>query len=331
MPIKSILFFLFGKIVKLASLLVAISFISFILISHSPIDPIQSYIGADITRVGPEQRENIEAYWGLNESLPSQYISWAKALVNGELGTSLLFRMPVIDIIQERFFASILLMSIAWLLSGIFGLLLGIIAGLKKESFLDKIIKGYCYLLSSTPTFWIGLLCLMIFSVWLGIFPVGLGTPAGVLEDDVTLFNRLQHLFLPALTLSIIGVANVTLHTRQKLIDVYNSEYIRYAKAKGEKGWTLLMRQGIRNISLPAISLQFTSFGELFGGAIIAEQIFSYPGLGQAIVQAGLGGDVPLFLGIVLFSAIFVFSGNAVADFLLRIVDPRIRKGGESH
>lgn len=327
MAYKNIVTFILGKLLKLTTLLIAISIISFILLSHSPIDPVQSYIGADITRVGPEQRDKIEEYWGLNEPLLNQYMNWSKSLLSGELGTSLLYRSPVMDILKERFLASIALMSVAWILTGILGFILGIVAGLKEGSILDRLIKGYCFMLSSTPTFWLGLLLLIVFSVWLGWFPVGLGAPVGMLSSEVSLLDRIHHLILPALTLSIVGVANVALHTRQKLIDVYKSEYIRFARAKGEKGFGLLMKHGLRNISLPAITLQFTSFGELFGGAVLAEQIFSYPGLGQAIVQAGLGGDMPLFLGIILFSTIFVFIGNSMADFLYKIIDPRIRKG----
>ncbi len=316
------------KLIRLITLLGAISLLSFILISNSPIDPVRSYIGADMMLVSPEQRQQIAEYWGLNESKTSQFFHWVKAVSQGDLGTSLLYRVPVTDVIAERFLASLALMAVAWGLSGLFGFILGSIAGMKQGSWLDRFIKGYCFILASTPTFWLGLVALMAFSVWLGWFPIGLGSPAGMLAEDVTLFDRLKHLVLPALTLSIVGVANVALHTRQKLVEVLNSDYVRFAKAKGEKGFSLYWRHGLRNISLPAISLQFASFGELFGGAVLAEQVFSYPGLGQAIVQAGLEGDVPLLLGIVLFSALFVFIGNLLADVFYRIIDPRIRAEG---
>lgn len=315
------------KFAKLVSLLITICILSFLLVSYSPIDPVQTYIGADMTRVSPEQRENIAEYWGLDESRTEQFFSWGKAVLEGNLGTSLIYRDSVSDVIAERFLTSLVLMGIAWLFSGVFGFLLGIIAGMQEGSIIDRIIKGYCFLLASTPAFWLGLLLLILFSVSLGWFPVGLASPAGILAEDVTFLERARHIFLPALTLSIVGVANVALHTRQKLIEVLHSEFARFAKAKGEKGFSLLWRHGLRNISLPAISLHFASFGELFGGAVLAEQVFSYPGLGQAVVQAGLGGDVPLLLGIVLFSAMFVFAGNLLADLLYKLIDPRMRKG----
>ncbi|MYL57410.1 ABC transporter permease subunit [Virgibacillus halodenitrificans] len=326
MQLKRVSLYVIKKTLKLVSLLIAISVLSFLLVSYSPIDPIQSYIGADMVRVSPEQRDNIAAYWGLDDSKTEQFLNWSKAVLQGNLGTSLIYRAPVADVIAERFLASLILMGIAWLMSGFIGFILGIISGIQEGSWVDRIIKGYCFILASTPAFWLALLCLMLFSVSLGWFPVGLASPAGILAEDVTWLERAKHLVLPALTLSIIGVANVALHTRQKLIEVLGSEYARFAKAKGETGFLLLWRHGLRNISLPAVSLHFASFGELFGGAVLAEQVFSYPGLGQAVVQAGLGGDIPLLLGIVLFSTLFVFAGNLLADLLYQFIDPRMRK-----
>jgi len=327
---KQLGIYLIQRIVKLVSLLFAVSILSFVLLSFSPIDPIQSYIGADMTRVSPEQRENITEHWGLNESKTEQFINWGKAILQGDLGTSMLYRAPVSDVIAERFIASFMLMILAWAISGLFGFILGIVAGMNKGSWIDRFIKMYCYVLQSTPTFWLGLLLLMLFAVWLGWFPIGLGTPSGVITEDVSFMDRLPHLFLPALTLSIVGVSNVALHTRQKVVDVFESDFIRYGRAKGEQGHSLLWNHGLRNIALPAISVHFASFGELFTGSVLAEQVFSYPGLGEATVQAGLAGDVPLLLGIVLFTTIFVYIGNTIADVLYKVIDPRLRNEVDS-
>ncbi|WP_066150963.1 ABC transporter permease [Halalkalibacter krulwichiae] len=318
--------FLINKSFRLATLLFAVCLLSFILISYSPVDPIQAYIGADMMRVGPEQREQITEAWGLDKNPAQQFISWSSSVLRGDLGTSMIYRQPVSDVIKEKFLNSLVLMLTAWVFSGLIGFVLGITAAMKKDSWLDHLIKWYCYTLASTPAFWMGLLLMLIFSVSLGWFPIGMGVPAGVLAEEVTVSERIKHLVLPALTLSIIGVANVALHTRQKLIEVLSSDYILFARAKGEKGFSLLIRHGLRNIALPAITLQFAAFGELFGGAVIAEQVFSYPGLGQATVEAGIRGDVPLLLGLVIFSAFFVFVGNTIADYIYRVVDPRVKE-----
>lgn len=319
-----------GKALRMISLLIALCIVSFILVKNSPIDPVQAYIGADMMRVSEEQREQIAENWGLDKPPVEQFLNWAGAIVQGDFGTSMIYRAPVLEVIGNRFAASLALMGVAWLLSGIFGFLMGVVAGMNKGKLIDRAIKWYCLTLAATPTFWLGLILLMIFSVWLGWFPIGLGVPVGVLSENVTLSEKIYHLILPALTLSIVGVANIALHTRQKLLDVLESDYILFARANGESGLGLVWKHGVRNIALPAVTLQFASFSELFGGSVLAEQVFSYPGLGQATVQAGLRGDVPLLLGIVLISAIFVFTGNLIGDIICSVVDPRIKEGRAS-
>lgn len=324
---KGLALFFVRKALRMATLLAALCLLSFVLMKTSPIDPVQAYVGADMLNVSAEQRLQIAERWGLDKPASEQLASWLLAVAHGDFGTSMIFRRPVLDIIGERFFASLLLMGAAWLLSGAAGFVLGTVAGMRRGTWLDRLIKWYCLTLASTPTFWLGLLFLMVFGVWLDWFPIGLGVPAGVLAEEVTWSQRLHHLILPALTLSVLGVANVALHTRQKLLDVLASDYVLFARARGEEGFGLFWRHGLRNVALPAITLQFASFSELFGGAVLAEQVFSYPGLGQTIVEAGLRGDVPLLLGIVIFSSLFVFAGNLLADLIYHVVDPRIREG----
>ena len=318
---EKILKFLGKKIVRFIILL------SFILIDLSPINPVKTYISNVI--ISADQIAKLEAYWGVNEPITSKMVNWLGNVVKGDLGTSLIFRIPVIDVIKERFTASLVLMITSWLFSGVLGFLLGVIAGFKKDTIIDKAIKVYCYILQSAPAFWIALVMLMVFSIYLGWFPSGLGVPIGSLSENVTFWEWLNRLILPMVTLSIVGVASITLYTRDKLIEVMNSDYFLFAKARGERGWNLITRHGIRNILLPAITLQFLGFSELFGGAVLVEQIFTYPGIGQAAVSAGLRSDVPLLLGIVIFSAIFVYCGNLIADILYNFVDPRIKEGEE--
>lgn len=325
--LRTVVSFLLRKICKLLLLLFAVCTISFWLVELSPIDPIQAYVGADMMLVSPEQREAIAQYWGLDKPPVERFWQWVAAIIQGDLGTSMIHRRPVAEVITERFLHSLALLFSAWLLSGLIGFAAGVIAALKRDTWLDRLIKWYCYTLASTPSFWVGILLIMIFSVRLGWLPVGLSVPIGMLAEDVSWADRIRHMILPALTLSMVGISAVALHTRQKMIDVLNSEYFLFARARGEQGFTLLWRHGLRNVLLPAITLQFASFNELFGGAVLAEQVFSYPGLGQTTIEAGLRGDVPLLLGIVLFSAIFVFIGNTAADLLYRLVDPRVREG----
>lgn len=315
--------------VKIITLLLAVSIITFVLVSASPIDPVQQYILGLGTAVSPEQRAEMEDYWGVNEPPVERYFSWLSELLQGNLGESAIYRRPVADIIGERFLNSLALMLCAWILSGIIGFTLGCVMGMHKGRLPDKILKKVCYILSSVPTFWLGLVFLLVFSVWLKWFPVGFSSPIGILSKDVALWQKLYHLVLPAFTLSLMSFANIALHTRQKLVDVLNSEYILFARARGECKWTILRRHGLRNILLPALTLQFASFAELFGGSVMAENVFSYPGLGSAVSAAGLNSDVPLLLGVTLFSAIFVAVGNMIANLLYGIIDPQIQEVDE--
>jgi len=276
--------------------------------------------------ITPEKKAQLEEYWGVNTPPQEKFLNWAGNILKGYFGTSLIYRIPVTDVIKERFTASLILMAVSWLISGVLGFILGITARMRREAWIDRIIKTYCYTLAATPTFWLALVLLMVFSVHLGWFPIGLSVPIGVTADNVTFFDWLYRLILPALTLSLLGVSKIATFTREKLIEVLSSDYVLFAKARGEKGLNLVLRHGVRNVALPAVTLQFLGFSELFGGAILVEQVFSYPGMGQAAVAAELRSDVPLLLGIVLVSALFVFFGNTIADIIYEFVDPRIKQ-----
>ena len=318
--------FLTKKVLKLITLLVALCIITFVLMELSPIDPVTAYVGAS-TKVSAEQRQLIAEHWGLNKPPIIRFWSWFKSIISGDWGTSMIYRRPVLEVIGQKFMSSIWLMGISWILSGIIGFILGIIAGIKEGKLIDKIIRGYCYIIMSTPTFWLGILFIILFSVKLGWFPVALSVPIGVLSENVGFAERMQHIILPALTLSIISISSICMNTRQKVIEIMESDYILFAKARGESQISIIFNHVLKNVSLPAITLQFLSFSELFGGTIFVEQVFSYPGLGQATVSAGLKGDLPLLMGIAIISLVFVYSGNIIADLLYRVIDPRIKEG----
>ncbi len=313
-------------------LLLAVSIIVFALVSLSPIDPVQANVGQSAyLNMSPEKRAALAEYWGSNVPLWERYFNWISAFLQGDMGTSLRYNAPVAQVIATRAANTLLLMLVAWVVSGVLGFALGVVAAMKRGSWVDKLVKGYCFVLAATPAFWIGLVFLIVFAVWLGWFPVGFSVPIGQSAADVTIVDALHHLVLPALTLSVVGVANIAMHTREKAIDVMESDYIRFARARGLTPWQALRAHGLRNLLLPAITLQFASISEIFGGSVLVEQVFSYPGLGQAAVTAGLGSDVALLAAIAVFSAALVFVGNLIANILYGVVDPRIRKGEGSH
>ena len=301
------------KFIRMGTLLLGVSLVTFLLMSASPLDPLQTNVGETaLGSMSREQVENLRAYWGVDTPAAERYLGWLGNALTGDLGESLLYRQPVLAVVGQRLSGSVLLLLTAWLLSGILGLALGVLSGAFRGRLPDRLIRGYCLVISSTPAFWLAILLLLIFSVWLGWLPVGLSVPAGMEAQAVTALDRLRH---------------AVLHTREKLVDVLESDYVLFARARGESWRSIVLRHGLRNVLLPAITLQFASVSEIIGGSVLVEQVFSYPGLGQAAVEAGLGSDLPLLLGITVITAAIVFLGNLIADLLYGVVDPRIRRG----
>lgn len=320
--------FIAKKIIRMAVLLFLVSVLTFALVSASPLDPLATNVGqAALGSMSQEQIARLQEYWGVGVPPVERFFSWAKDFFRGDFGMSLLYRQPVMQVIGVKLKNSLWLMVTAWVLSGLVGFGLGILAGKKPGSAADRIISAYALVTASTPAFWLALVFLMVFAVWLGWLPIGLSVPIGVEASGVTMGDRIAHAVLPALTLSVTGISNIALHTREKMAEAMESDYVLFARARGESEGRIAIQHGIRNVLLPAMTLQFASISEIFGGSVLVEQVFSYPGLGQAAVSAGLGGDVPLLLGITVITAAIVFAGNLTADILYRAVDPRI--GGE--
>lgn len=314
------------KLFRMVLLLLGVSLTAFLLMDASPLDPLQTSIGqVALGTMSPEQITKLEDYWGVNTPAGERYLNWLGSALRGDFGNSLLYRRPVAEVIGQRLSNSMCLLAFAWGVSGGLGVALGVLAGANRGRWPDRLVRGGCLIISSTPAFWLALLLLMVCSVWLKILPVGFSVPIGTVAEAVTLGERLRHAVLPAITLSLTGLASIALHTREKVVDVLDKDYILFARARGERH--ILRRHVLRNVALPAITLQFASIGELIGGSVLVEQVFSYPGLGQAAVSAGLGGDLPLLLGVTVSTAALVFGGNLAADLLYGVIDPRIRRG----
>lgn len=315
-----------SECIRMMLLLIAVSIMSFVLIVKAPIDPLVSYIGTNST-ISEEARQEIADEWGLNDPLPERFITWGEHALKGDLGMSITYKKPVSEVIKTRFSYSIVLMALSWILSGVIGFILGVICGIKEGSLFDRATKVFCLGVKSAPVFWIGLLVLSVFAVQLGWFPIGMAVPAGTLASEVSIWSRIHHLILPVLTLTIVSISEVVLYTRRKVIETMNSNFILYAKVRGENQKQIIKRHILKNVLLPAVTVQFSSFSELFGGMALAETVFAYPGIGTAITAAATNADVPLLLGISVFSALFVFAGNVIANILYGVFNPVIREG----
>lgn len=318
------------KVMRFLLLLMAVTAIAFIFVSFSPMDPIVQYTTRHGMSLSDEQKALLMEQWDMQKPLLTRYFSWLSHVFQGDLGYSYMYSRPVISIIIESVGASLLLMSISWVLQGILGFFLGILAGIHHDRLLDNIIKTFAIITTATPTYWMAILCILIFSVKLQWFPIGFGTPIGMEGTQVTFWDRLYHSILPALTLAIIGTGRIILHTREKVIETMNEDFVLYQRSRGYEGWSLIWKAALRNVMLPAVTLQFMNFSELFSGTILAEQAFNYPGLGKYTVNAGVQGDLPLLLGITIFCAMFVYVGNQCADGVAKYVDYRTKRRYEA-
>ncbi|WP_313534503.1 ABC transporter permease [Haematobacter sp.] len=318
---------LLWPVLRLPAVLLAVALAAFLLMKTSPVDPVDAYLGPAMAHLGPERKAEIAARWALDRPAGEQFLHWARNLLAGDWGFSTSFNAPVAEVLRARLGPSALLAGGAWLLSGLLGFGLALVAAGWRGRWPDRLIKGYCYLLAATPTFWLAMLLLLLFSVALRWTPVCCAGPIGVPAEEVTVAMRLAHLILPLAVLTLFGVAQVALHVRAKLVEVLASDHVLLARAQGAGRWDILLRHGAPNAALPAITILFASTGEIFGGSILAEQVFAWPGLGRATVQAGLQGDVALLLAITLVTAAVVASANTVADLLYRLVDPRLHRG----
>lgn len=308
-------------LLRFICLLLVTAFGVFILLSYSPIDPIKAYIGNDLMHVPPEQYPLIAARWGLDQPLWMQFWHWFSQLLQGDMGYSMLYNTPVSQVIADRLAPSLALLLSAWLFSGVMGFGLGLVAGRYLNRWPDKAISTLSYLLASIPVFWVGLLLLSLFAVSLQWAPICCAWPIGLDEQTSTLSQKVHHLVLPVVALGMLGIGNIALHTRSKVAEVMNSEFIHYAKAQGDKGWPMVSFHVVKHAVTPAICLQFASMGELLSGALLAEKVFAYPGLGQATIDAGLRGDIPLLMGIVMLCAVVIFFSNSISDMMLKSVN----------
>lgn len=313
------------RVACLPLILLAVAAITFGLAWASPYDPAESYAGSVAGQEGLslEVLDSYRARWGLDDPMPVQFGRWLGNLVTGDLGRSHLFSGdPVADVIGRRIGVSSLLVatSLALVLSG--SLFLGTLAVRFKDSVLDHGIRMLAYLSTFAPSFWVGLLAIIVFGVHLGWFPTG-GTADP--RDPAAGLISLPYLVLPAITLALSQQGWFTLFVRSSLIEAMNSDHVRFARSQGAPRTTALLREALPNSLLPFITLIGTHIPELIGGTVLVETVFGWPGLGDLARRAAVGVDLPLLLAIILAGAVLTVLGNLAADLAYRAADPRIR------
>ena len=277
------------QLIRMLRLIFCASLAAFVLLSLSPIDPLQQNVGqAAMGSMSAEQIQRLQAYWGVDTPPLERFAAWVQGMLRGDFGVSLLYRQPVLTVIGAKLANSLWLLVLAWVISGLLGFGLGVLAGAMQGRWPDKLIRGWSMLIASTPAFWVALLLLMIFGVWLKLLPVGLSVPIGLEATAVTLVDRLRHAILPALALSITGTASVCLHTRQKTIQALESDFVLFARARGgAKG--ILLRHVLRHVLLPAITLRLPAWVSCWAAPVLVEQVFFLSGSRSGHGDSGPG------------------------------------------
>jgi ABC-type dipeptide/oligopeptide/nickel transport system permease component len=286
-----------------------VSVLVFVLLRLAPGDPVSLLLAETAT---PAQMEATREKWGLNEPIPVQYMVFLGRALQGDLGDSLFFQQPAIEVLLERMPATLQLSAAALLFSLSVAIPIGMLSALRRDTIWDYLGTGLAMLGQAIPPYWLGIMLILIFSVGLGWFPTsGRGT--------------VWHLVLPAITLGSVLMALVTRLVRSGMLDVLGEDYIRTARAKGLQERRVIVRHALRNILIPLVTVVGLQLGALFGGAVITESIFAWPGVGRLALQAINARDYPMVQASVLFiSVVYVFLNLAV-DIIYVYLDPRIR------
>lgn len=307
------------RLLILPLLLFIVSLLIFVMINLAPGDPVSAMISPELPpSVVLVRKEAL----GLNKPIMVRYIKWLGEVIHGNLGYSLVDNEAVAQKISSRLNATVTLMGSGLVLSLVFGIPLGIYAAVKRYSFFDYLLTVGAFGAVSIPHFFLGLLLLYVFSLKLGFFPVGGMYDIGA---DHSLSQLLMHLILPAIVLSLEQLAIYMRLVRSSLLEIMGADFIRTARAKGLTDQIVIRRHALRNGLLPVITRLGFSFRWIFSGAVVTEQVFSWPGIGLLTIRSLEARDYPVIMGINLIAAGLVVIGNLAADIMYAIADPRIR------
>jgi len=297
-----------------------ISLLLFFMMHAMPGGPLAMYVHQPgITKAMLEQ---IRIDYGLNQGIWTQYVDWLGKALQGNFGYSYVYAQPAATMMLQRLPATLELMFSSFLITFVFAFLAGVYSAVRQYSFGDYAITVVSYFGFSMPTFWLGLMVLILFAVHLHWFPAGGMSTAGA---AFSIGDRLWHLTLPMLVLAFYTLASESRYVRSSMLDVIHQDYIRTARAKGASERRVIWRHALRNAMLPVVTVMVMDAAYLFGGALITETIFSWPGMGRLFIQAILQSDYPVLMAIVSFLSVVIVLANILADVLYGILDPRIQ------
>ncbi|MHB8120169.1 MAG: ABC transporter permease [Methanothrix sp.] len=317
------------RFLQIPPLLLGISLLTFLIFYLSPVNPTIAYLGLiTVQKMTPEDVAKVEKQLGLDQPVQVRYLVWLERIVHGDWGYSHIKKRPVLDVILERFPATLFLTITGYSISALLGVMLGLISAVRAGSRIDVALSDLNYVIYSTPTFLVALLAMLVFAVWLGWLPssrmVSVDTPTSTWP---LLLDRIRHLILPAFVLALSHTAVFYTYIRSSVLEAMQEDYIITARAKGLNERAVILRHAFRNSLLPFITQIGISLPLLIGGSVVVESIFAWPGIGKLTYDAALRADYMLLMGLVLFTSLLVILGNLLADIAYALADPRVKYG----
>ena len=311
----------------LVVLVIAVT-LNFLLPRMMPGNPLALLAGVDVGLMTAEEREQVLEDAGLNQPMWKQYLNYWGDLLRGDFGYSYRQKLPITQIIIERLPWTLLITGASLVVSAVIGIVLGAVSAWNRAKVIDVASLWTMIMLDSLPSFWLGMLLVSIISVKYGLLPsFGAVTPASSFEGMEKAIDIAKHAILPIVTLSFISVPGVYITMRYTMLGVMGEDFIRTARAKGVREPGVLFRHVVRNSLAPVVTILALRLGFAFGGTVVIETVFSYPGLGRLIFEAVSGRDYPVLQAAFLVITIAVLLSNLLADLIYPLLDPRAKTG----
>jgi peptide/nickel transport system permease protein len=309
--------YLLKRLMAAIPVLFVVSVMVFLFLRMIPGDPATAMLGRDAS---VQEIEAVRLKMGLDRPLPVQYATWLGKALHGDLGLSVISGRSISRSILERLPHTMALAFLAIAIAIAIAIPSGVIAAVKQNTFTDRAVMLFSLLGVSLPSFWVGILFIIFFSVQLRWFP-----SSGYVSIYENVFQGLRYLLLPAVSLALVMAAVSARMARSAMLDVLRQDYIRTARAKGLGRWAVVVRHGLKNAMIPVITVIGLDFGWLLGGTVVIETVFGIPGMGRLVVYSILNRDYPVVQGVILYMAIIYMLVNLLVDFIVTLMNPRIR------
>lgn len=306
--------FVFARVISGIWSLFAVVFIAFLVIRLIPGDPVLQMLGIHAT---PQTISVVRADLGLDESIPKQFFVFVTSAVQGDFGNSIIKRVPVSSVIETRSFASVKLILFSILIALFLSFPLGVVSAVWKNRLPDHLIRLGTMVTFAMPSFWLGLMLIILFSLKLNLFPIG--------GYGGSFFESIFKLVLPAVTIALYLAPQLTRALRSSLIETMQSGYIEATRARGCSEFSIVSRYAMKNSLVSLISILSINVGFLFSGTVVVESVFQIPGLGALLVQSVLTRDFPVIQGLVVVFGVLVIFTNIIGDIVIASIDPRVK------